>query len=422
MIRSKFQFDEVKISIRKVIYNSGRNINKNGDCKVYIEIIAFYEYKKRKTRRIPTDVYVKPIFWESKEDDGRVSIKDPDHILKNTKINRVFGKYMVQLEEREMGTWSENFDKKNLVSIDDMFPQKTKSLTDFIDDYIAYRKSVNTPRGTLKEFTTCKNRIIKYEKHINKNLKFGDINLKFSDDFYSFLLSENYSEGTIHKTYSILITILYHYYERRDEYNINLSDKFRSKQFKRGKPSENDPKPLSKIELKTLIDHTFDSSDLNRLKERFLFQVSTGIRYSDMFSITVDNIKDECIVYQPQKTRHKRDNWVIVPLNPLSSSILDAYGYDMNILKLSNQKYNQGLKKMFNKLIEDYPQIYKTTYTSHNGRDTFITNALESGIDVPTILRMVGQSSYRVMKRYTKLSDKHIKEKMAMVSEYDVTI
>jgi integrase len=420
MIRSKFQFGEVKISIRKIILTGGRNIKKEGTCKIYIEVIAFYADDTRKTRRIPTGVSVNPKFWEPKKDDGNVSSKDPDSFDKNAIINKVYLDCISLLSNREQGTWVDTFIPENLISIEDLFPKTTKTLTNYIDDYISFRKSVNTPRGTIKEFTTCKNRLVDYENFKKIKLTFDDINLGFSDSFYTFMLSKSkpYMSGTIHKTYAILITILNHFYVRQEELNIKLSSKYLSKSFKRGQASVNDPKPLSRIELSILIKHKFDTDTLNKMKERFLFQCSTGMRYGDAFLITRNNIKDECIEYYPHKTIHKRDNLVICPLNPLSKSILGKYDYNMSKLKISNQKYNEGLGDMFAILIEKYPKIYKMKYTSHNGRDTFITNSLESGIDVPTLMKMVGQESYNVMKRYFKVSKSHSISKMELINEY----
>jgi hypothetical protein len=322
MLRSKFQFQETKISIRNIILTSGRNINKKtGECKIYVEIIAFYADDTRKTIRIPTGVLVKPEHWTPDKNGGIISKNDPNSWEKELKIYGIFAKYVKQLTDREQGTWDDSFNSDNLISLDGLFPKITKTLTDYIDDYIIYRKSINTPRGTLKEFITCKNRLIGYEKSKNIKLTFDDMNLGFSDSFLSYLLSVPYGSGTIHKTYTILITILNYFYERQEEYNIKLSDKFRSKRFKRGEVSVNDPNPMSKNELTILLKHTFDNDTMNKMKERFLFQCSTGLRYSDMFLITAKNIKDDCIEYFPQKTRHKRDNLVIVPLNLLSKSI-----------------------------------------------------------------------------------------------------
>ena len=76
-IRSKFQIQEQRIIIKKVIMKSGKNITEDR-CKIYIELISFFRDEPRKTKRIPTSVWVQPKNWNSKKDDGTVNNKDPE--------------------------------------------------------------------------------------------------------------------------------------------------------------------------------------------------------------------------------------------------------------------------------------------------------------------------------------------------------
>ena len=406
-----------KISIKKYILTSasGRNVSvKTGETIVYIEVIKFFTDGSRKTKRIDTYIKVKPQDFDLKK--GLVLPTDKDYLYKNDIVDRAWRRVQYEIKDIEAG-------KPSTAEVAVLFPQAVKGLTDYFDDYIEFRKKKRTPRGTLKEFTTCKNRLIRFETHQRKKLHFEDMTLSFSDAFNEFLMAENFQSGTIRKTYTILVTVLHHFYFRRNENKLNIDDTFKSRDFKQGKTSENKPKPLSKTELDALIAYKFDTDNLNRTKDRFLFQCSTGMRYSDTFLITPDNIVEECIEYEPTKTiGKKRDNLVILPLNTLSKSILENYEFDMRRLAITNQKYNKSLKEMFGVLIKEKPKIFKQSYTSHDGRDTFITNCLQQGIDVPTLLRMVGQESYNVMKRYYKGSRVHSIEKMKLVKQFDSSI
>lgn len=426
-IKSKYQIQEQRIIIRKVIMKSGKNIDKNGQSLIYIEIVSFYPDKTKKTKRIPTGIRVLPKDWNQKKNDGEVRTTDPDHIDKNGKIDLLFQEYGLQLTEREMGTWNENFIPENLITINDLFPKKTKGLTEYIDDYITYRKSVKTPYGTLKEFKTLKNRIVNYENNKNVKLTFKDMNMSFSDSFYSFMLSEKnddgekkYQLGTIEKSFVILRTILNYYYERRDELNIkDLSDRFRNRMWKRGEKSENEPNPPSKNEFDILVKHDFHNDSMNKIKDRFLIQSSVGCRFSDLTSFTIENFKDGVMSYYPKKTIHKKNNLCEVPLNPLSKSLFEKYNYDTRGLKISNQKYNKQITKMFETLDKKHENTFRTDYTSHNGRDFFITQCLLSGIDVPSVLKMVGQSEWKTMKKYLKITSDTLKEKMNGISVFN---
>jgi integrase len=420
MIESKMKFGETKISVRKTILTGGRNVSKQtGETKIYVEVIFFYKDGKRKTRRLDTGVNVRPGNFDKKKNDGSVKKSDSESESKNTIINRAWSDYILQLTAREKNQWDESYNPNNLVSLGDMFPKTTKNLLNYLDDYIEYRKSIQTPRNTLKEFTTLKNRLDRYEKDKNTKLTFEDINQTFSDSLYGFLLKEKFMTGTIMKTYEILITFLNYFFDRKDEQNIKLSDKFKSRNFKRGQKSQNEPHPLTHEEFDILLNHNFKTEHLNTTKERFILQCTTGMRYSDLFRITKDNIIEDCICYYPVKTIHKQDNRVECPLNKISKGILEKYDYDSSRLYVSNQKYNDAIEDMFKELNKEHPDIFDLNYTSHNCRDTFISYCAETNVDIPSLLKMVGQSDYYTMKKYFKTTTNHLKERMNDVQVFN---
>ena len=61
---------------------------------------------------------------------------------------------------------------------------------------------------------------------------------------------------------------------------------------------------------------------------------------------------------------------------------------------------------------EKYPDLDYGKYSSHDGRDTFISTAVEQGVDFKTILEWTAQSSYSIMDRYIKTTEEHKKQKM----------
>lgn len=395
------------------ILTGGRNVSTDGTALVYIEIIQIFIDDSRQTKREPTIIRVKPKDFDRK---NRVVLpSDETYEYKNDIILRKLNMIKYQLANVPAGV-------PKSTPIDLLFQKNSKGLIEYIDDYIEYRKKKKTNRGTLKEFVSCKNRLKRYEEKADVKLQFKDMNLLFADKFEIFLDGENFQSGTKHKTFTILITILNYYYDRQDAFDIRLSAIFKSRSFKRGKPSENDPNPLSIIEFRTLLEYKFETETLTIMKDRFLWQCATGMRYSDAFKITPNKFVNECIHFEPNKTVNKRDNRVVLPLNPLSKSIAEKYEYDMTRLKISNQKYNDGLEEMFNVLIQKKPDVFTHKYTSHNGRDTFITNYLEEGVDPVVLMKMVGQTDYKVMQRYYKASMANSVANMNRVTLYDVTL
>ena len=103
--------------------------------------------------------------------------------------------YSLQLEEREQGTWDENFKPEGLITIEDMFPKKTKCLIDFIDDYVIFRKKQGTVHNTVKEFITCKNRLDNFDKDRGQKTSFEDISITWSDKFEQYLRKKEYMDA-----------------------------------------------------------------------------------------------------------------------------------------------------------------------------------------------------------------------------------
>ena len=145
-------------------------------------------------------------------------------------------------------------------------------------------------RGTIKEFKTVLNRIKIFDDSNDRKTYLTDINISWSDDFEIWLHEKGYSDGTIEKCYSILKTVLHHYWEVKDEKNIKMTDKFQSKKFKRGKKSKNKPNPLSEEQVLALYNYTFTEKHFETVRKMILLQCFIGMRYDDIKRISPKSI------------------------------------------------------------------------------------------------------------------------------------
>ena len=91
-------------------------------------------------------------------------------------------------------------------------------------------------------------------------------------------LNGKYVEGTVDKIYTNLSTVMNYLWELRDELQIEMTDKFKSKRFRRGKKSKNDPDPLTEDQLTILYKHRFATLHLETVRKMILLQCFTGIR------------------------------------------------------------------------------------------------------------------------------------------------
>ena len=207
--------------------------------------------------------------------------------------------------------------------------------------------------------------------------------------------------------------------------------------FKKGVHQNNaydNYKPKLKSTQKKIIFLTWD--ELNRLREFkipsnkqalervrdvFLFQCFTGLRYSDVFNLRRSDIKGDHI----EVTTVKTSDSLIIELNNHSKAILDkykdvAFEDDKVLPVITNQKMNDYLKELAemagidepvrqtyykgNERIDDVTPKY-TLLGTHAGRRTFICNALALGIPPQVVMKWTGHSDYKAMRPYIDIAD-----------------
>ena len=160
---------------------------------------------------------------------------------------------------------------------------------------------------------------------------------------------------------------------------------------------------------------------LDRVRDVFLFQCFTGLRYSDVFNLRRSDIKGDHI----EVTTVKTSDSLIIELNNHSKAILDkykdvAFKDDKVLPVITNQKMNDYLKELAelagidepvrqtyyrgNERIDEVTPKYALLGT-HAGRRTFICNALALGIPPQVVMKWTGHSDYKAMKPYIDIAD-----------------
>ena len=193
-------------------------------------------------------------------------------------------------------------------------------------------------------------------------------------------------------------------------------------------------KPKLKITQKKIIFLTWEELNklrefeipaakqaLDRVRDVFLFQCFTGLRYSDVFNLRRSDIKGDHI----EVTTVKTSDSLIIELNNHSKAILDkykdvAFEDDKVLPVITNQKMNEYLKELAELAGTDEP-VRQTYYRgneridevtpkyallgTHAGRRTFICNALALGIPPQVVMKWTGHSDYKAMKPYIDIAD-----------------
>ena len=149
---------------------------------------------------------------------------------------------------------------------------------------------------------------------------------------------------------------------------------------------------------------------LIRVRDLFVFGCVTGLRYSNYSEVKKNDIIDDCIRVVDVKDKTKL---LSIPLNKYSVEILEKYDY--NLPKISNQKLNDYVKDLFekmefkksikktmkygNEIIETESPLYKRI-SSHTARRSFITIMKNKNIPDKAIMSYTGHRSLDVFNTY----------------------
>jgi len=157
---------------------------------------------------------------------------------------------------------------------------------------------------------------------------------------------------------------------------------------------------LSRSELKLFYDYVMSSPDEKIVKvgTSFLFQVFTGLRYSDMRDLKWRDINENFI----RRKQIKTGDLVIIPMNKWALSIVKnvpRIGNEKVIPSYSNQVSNRILKDIAKKC-----GINKEIST-HTARHTFATVSIELGVPLIIVSKLLGHKTVKTTEIYLHLVD-----------------
>ena len=151
---------------------------------------------------------------------------------------------------------------------------------------------------------------------------------------------------------------------------------------------------LTDEELKRLEKHTFSQIRLQQVKDLFIFCCYTGLAYTEMTTLTTNNIEvgfdgNEWI----RMIRKKTNREISIPVLPKAKEILEKY--DNELPKISNQKFNSYLKEISAILSID------KKLTHHIARKTFATTVLlYNNVPMEIVSELLGHSNMNITQAH----------------------
>jgi len=357
-------------ALYNVVYNRKKRLLSDGTALVQVEA-----YMRGRNKYFSTNIYITPDQWDKKH---RKIKNHPNAIRLNTEIRDFVATLeRVELERRNSGR---PFTLDHLT--DYLNGKLTSSFTKFmameIEQEQLSRATKIGMQTTLKALQDFKNDIL-----------FAELNFDLLSDFERFLYAKELNVNTINK-YFRHIRKFVNLAINKDLFDLN---KYPFRKFKAKSESTKreylTPEEIQKIEDLNLPE---DKQHLRKIVDMYLFSVYSGLRFSDLTSLTRDHIVTEdgkCIeIIEQYATLEKK-------------LIFDDF---------TNQYVNRCLKEIANEA------KIKKAITFHTARHTQATYLLYKGVPVTTVQKLLGHKKLQTTQIYTKVMDRTIVNDLQGVS------
>lgn len=150
-------------------------------------------------------------------------------------------------------------------------------------------------------------------------------------------------------------------------------------------------------------------SSLDIAHDLFVFQMYTGLPYSDMQAFDIDDYKWDGKRWTNTGERIKTGVPYVSSILPPALRVLEKY--DMSIPKMHNADYNHQLKAL------GVMAGIKTRLHSHLARHTFATYMLRNGVKIENVSKMLGHTNITQTQRYAKVLAQSVHDDFDMIAE-----
>jgi integrase len=157
-------------------------------------------------------------------------------------------------------------------------------------------------------------------------------------------------------------------------------------------------------EVKALSEVTLDDPYGAEVRRAFLFSCYTGLRISDLETLTWAKINTN--PWQIQKSQEKTQQSIYVPLHKDAQALInDNKKHSPDELVFNFSAHNRRTSYYY---LEEWAikADLNTTIGWHTARRTFATMALENGADLLTVAKLLGHTNLQNVTKYAIVTDR----------------
>lgn len=295
-------------------------------------------------------------------------------------------------------------------------------------------------KNRIYHYASVKNMIEEYQQEKGYVIYFENIDQDFYNDFKHWFLEEkqrslNYFGETI-KTIKLIFN------EAKSIDKIHNSDGANGKKFTAPQVDVDNiylnEEELLMMHRLVITDELVEEehpnldrlqiemrvSSLQKARDMFLIGAYTGLRYSDIASLTSENVSDIIKVYA-----NKTDIKSIIPVHWVVKEIFErGYDFDNILLEKDLNKHIKEVAKLAG--LTEEVMVYKnkggkqvkivgpkySMVSTHTGRRSFATNAYKAKIPTVAIMKITGHKRESTFMKYIKVNEE---ENAEMLQSHD---
>lgn len=272
--------------------------------------------------------------------------------------------------------------------------------------------------GTAKHYKPLINKLTEY----GKMNKWQDVNVENICNFDAWLHTvtqpisdarmkagekpKRLSDAAVYNYHKCLKALLNRAY-KFEKIASNPYDRLKG-QFKRGE--KENVEYLTEDEMRKFEAMVLpEGSALDIAHDLFIFQMYSGLPYSDMQAFDISDYKWDGHRWNHVGERIKTGVPYVSSLLPPALQVLEKY--DMSIPKMNNANYNHQLKAL------GLMAGIKTRLHSHLARHTFATYMLRNGVKIENVSKMLGHTNITQTQRYAKVLAQSVHDDFDMIAE-----
>jgi len=384
--------------IRVLFVIAHNRIKKNNKAPIYCRVT----YNKCR-KQFATGIFVEPKYWNNIKQ--KILPVTEVNTLLNNKLSLIYQQIdtaflMLQILPNDFDVddiyrtykGEDSKDEISILGAYDLHNDKTRKLIGIDFNELSWSRYVESRRKVALFITKTYKR---------RDVRLKDLDLKFIKDLEYFFKTElKLRQATVYRSIQrvkkIIQFAIAENYLKKDPFHLYKNKKYKTVIVY-----------LTDEELKRLEKHTFSQIRLQQVQDLFIFCCYTGLAYTEMTTLTTNNIEvgfdgNEWI----QMIRKKTNRAISIPVLPKAKEILEKY--DNELPKISNQKFNSYLKEISALLSID------KKLTHHIARKTFATTVLlYNNVPMEIVSELLGHTNMNVTQaHYGKVVQKKVSEEM----------